>query len=237
MTALFERATSAHPSSVPTGTALKRGLACRCPACGQGRLFGRFLKVVETCSECGEPMHHHRADDFPPYIVMFIVGHLVVWGILQAELRYQIPMWVHFSIWPLLTLVLALLLLQPVKGVSELARIGVSEVRERYGVEPEQVPDFIALRGDPSDKIPGAPGVGPKKAADVLKQHGSLEQALADGRFPQDAENLRLYRRIATMDAGAPLPVLGPTPPDWKRAAAFASDHGLGALAGRLESR
>jgi DNA polymerase-1 len=128
-------------------------------------------------------------------------------------------------------------ILQPVKGVSELARIGPAEVRERYGVEPEQVPDFIALRGDPSDKIPGAPGVGPKKAADVLRQHGSLEQALADGRFPHDAENLRLYRRIATMDASAPLPELGPTPPDWARAAAFASEHGLGALAGRLESR
>jgi DNA polymerase I len=127
-------------------------------------------------------------------------------------------------------------ILQPVKGVSELARIGPAEVRERYGVDPEQVPDFIALRGDPSDKIPGAPGVGPKKAADVLKQHGSLAQALADGRFPNDAENLLLYREIATMDAKAPLPKLGPTPPDWKRAANHASDLGLGNLAGRLES-
>ncbi len=86
-------------------------------------------------------------------------------------------------------------ILQPVKGVSELARIGPDEVRERYGVEPSQVPDFIALRGDPSDKIPGAPGVGPKKAAEVLKQHGSLEQALADGRFSTIADELRLYRR------------------------------------------
>jgi DNA polymerase-1 len=127
-------------------------------------------------------------------------------------------------------------ILQPIRGVSELARIDPSEVRARYGVEPEQVPDFIALRGDPSDKIPGAPGVGPKKAADVLKQHGSLEQALADGRFPHDAEDLRLYKRIATMDADAPLPRLGPTPPDWARAAAFASELGLGNLAGRLES-
>jgi len=98
------------------------------------------------------------------------------------------------------------------------------------------VPDFIALRGDPSDKIPGAPGVGPKKAADVLKQHGSLEQALADGRFPHDADNLRLYRRIATMDADAPLPELAPTPPDWARAASFATELGLGNLASRLES-
>ena len=127
-------------------------------------------------------------------------------------------------------------ILQPVKGVSELARIGPAEVRERYGVEPEQVPDFIALRGDPSDKIPGAPGVGPKKAADVLRQHGSLAQALADGRFPHDAENLLLYREIATMDASAPLPELGPTPPDWARAAKHASELGLSNLAGRLEA-
>ncbi len=128
-------------------------------------------------------------------------------------------------------------ILQPVKGVSELARIGPAEVRERYGVEPQQVPDFIALRGDPSDKIPGAPGVGPKKAADVLKQHGSLAQALADGRFPQIAEELLLYREIATMDDQAPLPELAPTPPDWARAAAHAHALGLEGLAKRLLER
>ncbi len=128
-------------------------------------------------------------------------------------------------------------ILQPVKGVSELARIGPAEVRERYGVEPQQVPDFIALRGDPSDKIPGAPGVGPKKAADVLKQHGSLAQALADGRFPQIAEELLLYREIATMDDQAPLPKLAPTPPDWARAAAHAHELGLEGLAKRLLER
>ncbi len=127
-------------------------------------------------------------------------------------------------------------ILQPVKGVSELARIGPAEVRERYGVEPAQVPDFIALRGDPSDRIPGAPGIGPKKAADVLARHGSLEQALADGRFPQIADDLRLYRRIATMDTGAPLPELVPTPPDWAGAARRATELGLGNLAGRLET-
>src|SRR5947208_8689934 len=121
-------------------------------------------------------------------------------------------------------------ILQPVKGVTEIARIGPAEVRERYGVEPHQVPDFIALRGDPSDKIPGAPGVGPKKAADVLKQHGSLEQALTDGRFPALTDALRLYRRIATMDASAPLPPLVPTPPDWAQASAYAAGLGLGAL-------
>jgi DNA polymerase-1 len=128
-------------------------------------------------------------------------------------------------------------ILQPVKGVSELARVGPAEVRERYGVEPEQVPDFIALRGDPSDKIPGAPGVGPKKAADVLKQHGSLAQALADGRFPQVDEELLLYRDIATMDADAPLPKLKATPPDWARAADHAQELGLNALEKRLRER
>jgi DNA polymerase I len=107
-------------------------------------------------------------------------------------------------------------------------------VRERYGVEPAQVPDFIALRGDPSDRIPGAPGIGPKKAAEVLARHGSLEGALADGRFGAIAADLRLYRRIATMDADAPLPELVPTPPDWARAEAHARELGLNALASRL---
>jgi DNA polymerase I len=74
-------------------------------------------------------------------------------------------------------------ILQPIRGVSELARIGPAEVRERYGVEPAQVPDFIALRGDPSDKLPGARGVGPKTAADLLRQYDSLEAMLEAGRF------------------------------------------------------
>jgi DNA polymerase I len=128
-------------------------------------------------------------------------------------------------------------ILQPVKGVSELARIDEAGVRERYGVEPGQVPDFIALRGDPSDKIPGAPGVGSKKAAEVLKQHGSLAQALADGRFPQIADDLLLYQSIATMDPDAPLPKLAPTPPTWARASEHARELGLNTLADKLAAR
>ena len=127
-------------------------------------------------------------------------------------------------------------ILQPVRGVSELARIGPADVRERYGVEPEQVPDFIALRGDPSDKIPGARGVGPKTAAELLREYGSLEAALAEGRFAAQAEELRLYRRIATLDASAPLPSLHDQSPNWAEASRLASDWGLGALAGRLEA-
>ena len=124
--------------------------------------------------------------------------------------------------------------LQPVKGVSELARIGPAEVRERYGVEPSQVPDFIALRGDPSDKLPGARGVGPKKAAEVLRQYGTLEAALDAGRFSAQREELLLYRRIATMDASAPLPSLADQAPKWAEASSLADAWGLGNLAARL---
>jgi DNA polymerase-1 len=127
--------------------------------------------------------------------------------------------------------------LQPVRGVSELARIGPAEVRERYGVEPEQVPDLIALRGDPSDRIPGAPGVGPKKAADVLRQYATLEAALDAGRFSAVADELRLYRSIAQMDASAPIPELPDQEPTWDRAAAKATELGLNALAKRLTER
>src|SRR6185295_336118 len=79
-------------------------------------------------------------------------------------------------------------ILTPTRGVSELARVGPAEVRERYSVDPPQVPDFIALRGDPSDKIPGARGVGPKTAANLLAQYGTLEAMLEDGRFEAQAE-------------------------------------------------
>ena len=127
-------------------------------------------------------------------------------------------------------------ILQPTKGVSEMARIGPAEVHERYGVEPAQVPDLIALRGDPSDKLPGARGIGPKKAAELLRRYGTLEAMLADGRFATEAEELRLYRRIATMDASAPLPPLEDQTPQWAEASSFADGLGLGALAGRLAS-
>jgi DNA polymerase-1 len=126
--------------------------------------------------------------------------------------------------------------LQPVKGVSELARIGPAEVRDRYGVEPGQVPDFIALRGDPSDRLPGARGVGPKGAAKILAEYRSLEEALAAGRFAAQREELLLYRRIATLDASAPLPSLPEQSPKWAEASALCDSWGLGALAGRLEA-
>jgi DNA polymerase-1 len=128
-------------------------------------------------------------------------------------------------------------ILQPIRGISEVARVGPEQVRERYGVEPHQVPDFIALRGDPSDRLPGAQGVGPKRAAEILREYGSLESALAAGRFSAQADDLRLYRRISGMDASAPLPPIPDAEPQWAQASALADEWGLGQLAGRLAQR
>jgi DNA polymerase-1 len=122
----------------------------------------------------------------------------------------------------------------PVRG-GDPARIRPTEVRERYGVDPKQVPDFIALRGDPSDKLPGAAGVGPKGAADFVRRYGSLEAMLKAGLFPKQAEQLRLFRTIATMNAKAPLPRLPDQTPTWGKAAALARDWELQQLADRLE--
>jgi DNA polymerase I len=125
-------------------------------------------------------------------------------------------------------------ILYPMRGVG-LVRIGPPEVRERYGVEPAQVPDFIALRGDPADKLPGAPGVGATGAATLLRKYGSLERMLAAGRYPDHADELRLYRSIATMDRKAPLPRLAAQKPTWTKAAALARAWELNQLASRLD--
>jgi DNA polymerase-1 len=125
-------------------------------------------------------------------------------------------------------------ILQPVRA-GEIARIGPEEVHVRYGVDPSQVPDFIALRGDPSDRLPGAKGVGPKGAAALLRRYPSLEEALLDGQLASQAEALRLYRRIAAMDAAAPIPDLPDQVPNWAKAAALARAWELNRLADRLE--
>jgi DNA polymerase-1 len=126
-------------------------------------------------------------------------------------------------------------ILYPVK-MGDMARIGPAEVRERYDVEPRQVPDFIALRGDPSDKIPGAKGVGEKTAASLLKRYPDIEAMLADNRFPGQEEPLRLYRRIATMVTTAPLGKVPDMVPTWDKAAALTREWELRALTERLEA-
>lgn len=104
-----------HPA-VSLGLAMWRGFTMKCPSCGKGHLFGRFLKVVDQCSACGEAYTAQRADDLPAYLVIVVVGHAIVPAILAVETLYAPPYWLHALIWLPLTLLSSLALLQPTKG-------------------------------------------------------------------------------------------------------------------------
>ena len=96
---------------------LARGALGRCPKCGCGRLFGRYLKVVELCSVCGEHYGHYRADDAPPWLTILLVGHITVPLILIVEENFQPPSWIEFAVYLPLVLFLTLVLLPRCKGV------------------------------------------------------------------------------------------------------------------------
>jgi uncharacterized protein (DUF983 family) len=96
--------------------AFRDGFFGRCPACSKGRMFRKFLKVHDVCPECGEELHHHRADDFPAYLVIVIVGHILVPIILAVETEFAPAYWVHALLWGPAVLGMTLGLLQPVKG-------------------------------------------------------------------------------------------------------------------------
>jgi uncharacterized protein (DUF983 family) len=104
----------ANPISLPT--ALARGFAMRCPNCRRGHLFDRFLKVADHCKACGEDFTPQRADDFPAYLVIVVVGHIVVPTLLAVETAYAPPVWLQLLIWLPVTLFSSLALLQPTKG-------------------------------------------------------------------------------------------------------------------------
>jgi uncharacterized protein (DUF983 family) len=125
--------------------AMWRGLRQCCPACGNGRLFGKYLKVVDRCAACGEEMHHHRADDAPPYFTIFIVGHITVGGILALETAYAPETWVHYVIWLPLLIVMSLWFLPRVKG----ALVGLQWALRMHGFGgPEE-----AAEGEPAKPL------------------------------------------------------------------------------------
>ncbi len=128
-------------------------------------------------------------------------------------------------------------ILRPKRGVSELERVGPAEVREIYGVSPEQVPDFVALRGDSADKIPGAKGIGTQRAATILQTHGTLDAAIEAGVFQTQADELRMYLRLTRLQYHASIPELPDAQPRWREAAELLDRWGLGNLAGRLLAR
>ncbi len=95
---------------------MARGFMSRCPQCGTGKMFRNFLKVADACPHCGEDLHHHRADDMPAYILILVLGHILVPLIVTVELLYQPPYWIYAALWLPTTIVLAIGLLQPIKG-------------------------------------------------------------------------------------------------------------------------
>jgi uncharacterized protein (DUF983 family) len=108
--------TQAISQAISLPKALARGFAMKCPNCGRGHLFGRFLKVVDHCEVCAEDYTPQRADDFPAYLVIVIVGHIVVPALLAVAVAYNPPAWLQLAIWLPITLFASLGLLQPVKG-------------------------------------------------------------------------------------------------------------------------
>ncbi|MEQ8298627.1 MAG: DUF983 domain-containing protein [Nitratireductor sp.] len=112
----FGGAAATKASDRPLGQAMKRGFLGRCPQCGEGRMFARFLRTAERCDACGEEFHHHRADDLPAYLVVVVVGHVIVGAFMGVEATSTLSTWQHLAIWVPITIISALALLQPTKG-------------------------------------------------------------------------------------------------------------------------
>jgi uncharacterized protein (DUF983 family) len=118
------------------GLSIWRGLLGRCPNCGQGRMFRAYLKVAGYCPACGEALHHHQADDAPPYFTMLIVGHVIVASVLGVEVTWHPAIWLHLAIWLPLTVLLSLWLLPRVKG----AIVGLQWANRMHGFDPSHQP-------------------------------------------------------------------------------------------------
>jgi uncharacterized protein (DUF983 family) len=127
----------------PLWQSIKRGLLCRCPACGSGKLFRSFLKPVDNCAACGEAMHHHRSDDLPPYLTIVIIGHVIIAGYMMTDMVWPMPLWLTFAIWTPITLLATLLVIQPIKG----GVIGLQWAMKMHG--------FSGHSGDDEYEIPG----------------------------------------------------------------------------------
>jgi uncharacterized protein (DUF983 family) len=130
-------------------TAVRRGAARRCPACGEGALYRAYLKVADRCPKCAEELHHHRADDAPPYFTMLIVGHLIVGGVLMVEDYFHPNYWLHIVMWFPLTIALSLWLLPRVKG----ALVGLQWALRMHGFAGADAFDPAIPEPDPATTL------------------------------------------------------------------------------------
>lgn len=126
----------------PLRPALLRGLRNLCPACGEGRIFARFLKPVQACTHCGQALDGHEADDFPSYIVIILLGHIMVPTMIEVNSALAIPLGWQVAIWPTLALILAIGMIQPVKG----AVIAYQWARRMHGFAAPLSPDATNLK-------------------------------------------------------------------------------------------
>lgn len=115
----------------PLLSAMLNGARLRCPHCGKGHLFRAYLKVADTCDACGEELHHHRADDFPPYIAIVIVGHIIVGAMLHLEMSYEIAPWVYVVTMVPAAILLPLIMLPSIKG----AIVGMQWAHRMHGFD------------------------------------------------------------------------------------------------------
>ncbi len=104
------------PAERPLAPAIGHGLRGRCPACGQGRMLARFLKVAPACTQCGQRLDAHQADDLPAYVVILLLGHILVPLMIEVNAALAIPLGWQAALWPTLALLLAVAMIQPVKG-------------------------------------------------------------------------------------------------------------------------
>lgn len=113
----FDIRADADTTPRDTLRAMARGWRLRCPNCGGGPMMQSYLKVRRSCAACGQPLHHHKADDMPAWATIIIVGHIVVAGMFAVMTNWTVPMWMHWTVWPVLSLALTLLILPRIKGM------------------------------------------------------------------------------------------------------------------------
>lgn len=116
----------------PLLPALLRGARCRCPHCGEGKIFGSYLKVNDACPVCGEELHHHKADDLPPYISIVIFGHILVGALLHMEMTMTVQPYVYMLTLVPAAVILPLVMLPSIKG----AVVALQWANYMHGFDP-----------------------------------------------------------------------------------------------------